>query len=573
MRVDDDILVLFCDDNWGNLRILPKKEDLVRRGGFGIYYHFDYVGAPVSYRWLNVTQIERTWEQLNLAWESGVRDLWLVNVGDLKPMELPISFFLDFAWDPEAIRAGDLPAYYFSWAKQQFGELHTAEIAELLSLYTKYNARRTPEMLKPDTYSLENYREADRVLDEYRTLRERSRKLYQQLPESHRAAFYQLVHSPIELCCNLNEMYVAAGKNRLYAAQGRASANRYADTVEAMFDRDIELTREFHEDLGNGKWNHMMSQTHIGYTSWNNPEANILPEVKRIQPLNRASMGYSIEHGGDSSFSPFDPVNAQTYFLEIFNRGDQPLDYSLTAKQDWIRLSKNRGSLRYEEKVFVSINWDRVPEGKALGKILLKGAGEKYRLEVPLRTDLPHAAGFVENDGVVSMEAVNYTRKTGSKVMDWSMVPNLGRTHSSMVAGPVTAERQEPGAGAPLLEFTFTLFDAGEVGVEAFLSPTQDFKKGDGLWYAVAIDEEEPQIVNMNEGEQKPDYEYADWWMTSVGDHIKVRTSKHHISKPGVHTLKVWMLDPGIVFQKFVIDAGGHRSSYLGAPESNYLDE
>jgi hypothetical protein len=157
--------------------------------------------------------------------------------------------------------------------------------------------------------------------------------------------------------------------------------------------------------------------------------------------------------------------------------------------------------------------------------------------------------------------------------MDWSMVPNLGRTHSSMVAGPVTAERQEPGAGAPLLEFTFTVFDAGEVGVEAFLSPTQDFKKGDGLWYAVAIDDEEPQIVNMNEGEQKPDYEYADWWMTSVGDHIKVRTSKHHISKPGVHTLKVWMLDPGIVFQKFVIDAGGHRSSYLGAPESNYLDE
>ena len=155
-----------------------------------------------------------------------MEDLWLVNVGDLKPMELPVSFFLDFAWDPEGIRASDLPDYYTSWAEQQFGEQYSGEIGRLLALYTKYNARRTPEMLKPDTYSLENYREADRVLAQYRELRARSRNLYEHLPESHKPAFYQLVHSPIELCCNLNEMYVAAGKNHLYAAQGRASANR-----------------------------------------------------------------------------------------------------------------------------------------------------------------------------------------------------------------------------------------------------------------------------------------------------------------------------------------------------------
>ena len=197
MRVDDDILVLFCDDNWGNLRILPKKEDLDHKGGYGIYYHFDYVGAPVSYRWLNVTQIERTWEQMRLAWESGVRDLWLVNVGDLKPMELPISFFLDYAWDPEAIQAANLPGYYVKWTKQQFGNHYTSEIASLLALYTKYNARRTPEMLKPDTYSLLNYREAERVLAEYRELRSKSRQIYSALPEHYKAAFYQLLLSPI----------------------------------------------------------------------------------------------------------------------------------------------------------------------------------------------------------------------------------------------------------------------------------------------------------------------------------------------------------------------------------------
>eukprot|EP00903_Cladosiphon_okamuranus_P000173 g173.t1 len=149
MRVDEDIMLLFCDDNWGNIRILPKAEDLGRKGGFGIYYHFDFVGGPVSYRWLNVTQIERVWEQMNMAYDWGVKDLWLVNVGDIKPMELPISFFLDFAWDTEAIQATDLPNYYRSWARQQFGETKAEEIAEILARYTKYNARRTPEMLSP----------------------------------------------------------------------------------------------------------------------------------------------------------------------------------------------------------------------------------------------------------------------------------------------------------------------------------------------------------------------------------------------------------------------------------------
>lgn len=572
MRVDDDILVLFCDDNWGNLRILPKQEDLGHKGGYGIYYHFDYVGAPVSYRWLNVTQIERTWEQMRLAWESGVRDLWLVNVGDLKPMELPISFFLDYAWDPEAIQAANLPDYYVNWTKQQFGEHFTTEIASLLALYTKYNARRTPEMLKPDTYSLLNYREAAHVLAEYRELRSKSRKIYSALPESYKTAFYQLLLSPIELCCNLNEMYVAAGKNRLYANQGRASANLYADSVKAMFTKDAELTREFHEDLADGKWNHMMSQTHIGYTSWDNPKTNILPEVSTLETGTAAQLGYVIEHGTKTSFADFDPINRQTYYLEIFNRGNETLDYSLKAKQKWIRLSHTRGSISYEKKVGVSIDWDRVPEGNVVGKIVLEGAGKKYQLQVPLRNELPEAGGFVENNGVVAFEAVNYSRKKDGEELKWTVVPNMGRTHSSLMAGPVTADRQEAGKGAPLVEYEFTLFDGGELSVEAFVSPTQDFKKGDGLWYAVAIDDEEAQIVNINEGELKPDYEYAYWWMRSVGDHIKVKTSIHRVDRPGKHVLKIWMLDPGIVFQKFVIDAGGHRPSYLGAPQSKNTD-
>ena len=587
MRVDEDILLLFCDDNWGNVRILPKKEDRDYPGGYGMYYHFDFVGGPVSYRWLNVTQIERVWEQMNLAYAWGVRDLWIVNVGDIKPMELPISFFLDFAWDVEGLRARDLPAYYVEWAAQQFGPEHAAEIGDILALYTKYNARRTPEMLRPDTYRLYHYREADQIVAEYRALGDRAREIYAQLPASHRAAFYQLVLSPVEFCSNLNEMYVAAAKNQLHAEQGRASANYYADKVKAHFDRDAELTRYFHTELAGGKWNHIMAQTHIGYTSWNNPPANKMPPVSYVHTPASAGLGYVLEYGqqppsqgaaivGGSehgqAFAPFDPVNDQEYYLEIFNRGTETFDYTVSAREEWIRLSAPDGSVRFEDRVYVSIDWGTAPRGRETGEIVLAGAGARHVIRVPIHNDLPPVSGFVANNGVVSIDATHYTGQSDSADVHWTVVPNLGRKGSALTVEPADADPQMPGAGAPWVAYEFTVFTEGDLTVEAYLSPTLNFHKDEGLRYAIAIDDEVPQIVNMHEGDVGPDWEYPSWWNNSVTDHIRKKRSIHRAIAPGTHTLKVWMVDPGVVFQQFVIDAGGLLPSYLAPPESVFVE-
>lgn len=587
MRVDDDILILFCDDNWGNIRILPKKKDLQHKGGYGIYYHFDFVGGPISYRWLNVTQIERVWEQMNLAYRWGVRDLWIVNVGDIRPMELPISFFMDFAWNPDVIRADDLPEYYVKWAKQQFGGLYAEEIADVLSLYTKYNARRTPEMLTPDTYSLENYREADRVMSEFNLLYKKARRIYDKLPESHKSAFYQLALFPVEACRNLNEMYIAAGKNKYYGERGYASANLYAGKVKELFDKDAELTRQFHEELENGKWNHMMSQTHIGYTYWNHPPMNKMPAVSYVQTQKAAELGFLLEYGtmprwgwldveGDWAFSDempaFDPINNQNYYVEILNRGDEKLNYTIRANENWIKLSSTGGTIQFEEKVYVSIDWDKAPQGQTTGEIIISGAGEEHVVKVPIKNNFSEAYGFIENNGVVSIEAVHYNKAINTDDISWIEVPNLGRTHSSVTIAPANAERQTPGSDSPHLEYLFTIFDSTNIKVNTYLSPTLNFKKEEGLKYAVAIDDENPQIVNMHEGETQPDWEYPEWWNTSVTNHIKIKTTEHKELIPGQHTLRVWMVDPGVVFQKFVIDAGGLKPSYLGPPESIYID-
>ncbi|MDZ7263001.1 MAG: glycosyl hydrolase 115 family protein [candidate division KSB1 bacterium] len=581
MRVPDDVTLLLCDDNWGNIRILPKKEDQNHKGGFGIYYHFDYVGGPISYKWLNVTQIEKVWEQMTLAYQWGARKLWLVNVGDIKPMELPISFFLDFAWNPEAIRPDALPQYYVDWAREQFGEKHAKEIGKILSLYTKYNARRHPEMLEPFTYSLVNYREAETITADYNALLKSARAIYEVLPENHRSAFYQLVLYPVEACANLNEMVVTAGKNQLYATQGRASANAHAEQVKTLFARDAELTRCYH-DLEGGKWNLMMSQTHIGYTYWNNPPVNKMPAISYVHVPATSTLGYVIENiagprfegSGEPRYSTempqFDPVNNQEYYVELFNTGNDPIDYTIKTKQDWIKVSSTIGTIQTEEKVYVSIDWQKAPKGRSTGKIVISGPGNKYTVNVPIRTDLPDCAGFVENNGVVSIEAAHFDRAVNTADIRWITVPNLGRTQSAVTIEPSNADRQTPGKDSPHLEYTFTVFDAVDVEVQTYLSPTLNFMKNEGLKYAIAIDDEPPQVVNMHEGETQPDWEYPRWWNTSVVDHIKIKTTKHKGLTPGKHTLKVWMVDPGVVFQKFVIDEGGLKPSYLGPPESYF---
>ncbi|WP_225552024.1 glycosyl hydrolase 115 family protein [Sphingobacterium bovistauri] len=278
MRVPDDVTLLFCDDNWGNVRKLPELDTKPRKGGYGMYYHFDYVGAPRNSKWLNVSQISRVWEQMNLTYEHGVDRIWVVNVGDLKPMEYPITFFLDMAWNPKQFNPSNLINHTISWCGEQFGQKHAQEAARLIDLYTKYNHRVTPELLNHRTYSLDNYNEFETVVLDYRQLLIDAFRLYNQLPNQYRDAFDQLVLFPINGMSNLYDLYYAKAKHDAFSRDKNIEANFWADKVKEHFERDSLLTVHFNS-IANGKWKHMMDQVRIGYRSWNNPPNSIMPAV------------------------------------------------------------------------------------------------------------------------------------------------------------------------------------------------------------------------------------------------------------------------------------------------------
>jgi hypothetical protein len=580
MRVPDDVMLLWCDDNWGNIRRMPTQEERKRAGGAGVYYHFDYVGGPRSYKWLNVTPIPKIWEQMHLAWKYQANRMWIVNVGDLKPMEVPIEFFLTYAWNPAAWPAARLPDYLKLWAKREFGAEHADDIADIVAKYTKYNGRRKPEQLEPTTYSLVNYDEAARVIDEYRDIATRAERISAALPAAKRDAFFQLVLYPVQASAVVNELYVTAGMNRLYGLQGRASTNDLAARARALFQQDAELVRRYHEDISGGKWNHMMSQTHLGYTYWNQPPRNVMPPVTEVQVPLQGDMGVAVEGSanvwpgptGDNLALPaLDKVEQRARHIDIFNRGQQPFDYKVTASAPSIVLDKPSGRVDREQRVGVDVRWAEVPAGVNGATLTVSGPnGAKATIAVPLRRPDSGSAqvsaqaaapgDFMETGGVVSMEAEHYARAVAPPKREWLRIPDHGRTLSGMTTLPVDA----PPDGVPQmrLEYQMRLTSKGKVVVHATLAPTQKIQPGPGLRYAISFDDEAPRIVNLHADSSEKA------WERTVSDGATVLTSEHTIENAGKHTLKFWVVDSALVLQKLVVDTGGLRDSYLGPPES-----
>ncbi|UDF03037.1 glycosyl hydrolase 115 family protein [Asticcacaulis sp. AND118] len=290
MKVPDDVTLLFADDNWGQIRRLPVagQDRLDRKGGYGVYYHFDYVGAPRNYKWLNTNQIGKVWQQMDLAYNRGARNLWIVNVGDIKPMEYPLSFFMKMAWNPEQMTPEAMAGYPREWATEIFGSEHATEIGAILSEYSRLASRRKPELLDQNTYAIGEDTgpeleggEFGAIVDEWQTLIAHIRTVKAKLPVEALSAYFQIVEYPTEAIGNLYGMYYAAAWNKRLASRNDARANFFADWVETAFQRDRDLTDQYHA-LNGGKWDGMINQVHMSYVIWNDPTQQTMPSITRV---------------------------------------------------------------------------------------------------------------------------------------------------------------------------------------------------------------------------------------------------------------------------------------------------
>ncbi len=589
LRVPDDVTLLWADDNWGNLRRLPTEAERKRSGGAGIYYHFDYVGGPRNYKWINTVSIPTVFEQMTLAKEYGADRIWIVNVGHFKHVLLPTEFLMNLGFNAGRWTNKNIGEYTRLWAEREFGAKYAGEIADIVNKYTKYNARRKPELLEPTTYSLTDYQEAEKVVADFQTITAKAEEIYAKIPAEFKDAFYELVLFPTKACAQVNEMYVAAGKNALYAQQGRAAANDMADKVQQLFDADARLMKEYNETFAGGKWNHFMDQVHIGYTIWQDPKQNTMPKVIKIDVPKAAAIGVSVEGSasvwpgasGDPELTSFDAINRQRRYIDIFNRGRESFAYTAAAEEPWIVLSSNKGTVAKEERIWVSVDWNKVPKGTQSGSInISRISGEIVRIKVSsvkpagIKDDL--VIRFVDSGGYVSIAPEHFAKNTPAKKARWDKIKGYGRTispagwaYSAMSILPPTTQSVLPPKDSPCLEYSMFLFKPGKAVVNATFAPTLNFVPGRGLRYAVSFDNEKPQIIDI----LPKDFDARNGnreWEDSVRNASRTVRSTHELSEAGYHTLKIWMVDPAVVLENIIVDLGGLKPSYLGPPESAF---
>jgi len=543
-----------------------------------VFRHFDYVGGPRNYKWLNTTQIERVWEQMHLAGEYGADELWIVNVGDLKPMEFPISFFLDMGWDTDFVSLENLSDYYEVWSQKQFGTAYATEIGALIKGYTKLNARRKPELISPETFSLINFNEAERVSGEWMELEQHADSVRAELDERYHDAYDQLVWWPIKASSNLNHLYIAAAKNKLYAEQGRASTNDWADKVEELFTRDEDLTDYYHTEISDGKWNHFASQTHIGYTYWQQPEQNNMPEVTRINIPETGNLAIAVPgdrkaySGGNSivRMPVVDSLHNQTSHFILFNSGQEILSWEAKSLTEGIMLSKLNGKIDREERIDLTINWDNIPIGTSTAVIeVMSGEAKAQRIEVPLsRLDVSsNAAGYLPREGIIAIDAHHYSEAIHGDVK-WKTIDNLSRTGSAVAAYPVTAEPTTLGVDTPHLIYDIVLPKAGHYTLTVSVAPSLDYWGKGGLKFATSIDNQDPNIQTLKAVPSDSD----PIWNEAVANNVIKLTHDFSVDTSGLHSVKLWRIDPGMVFQRIEVYQGDIPKSYLGPLPSQKLD-
>ncbi len=583
LRVPDDVTLLWADDNWGDIRRLPTEAERRRSGGAGIYYHFDYVGGPRNYKWVNTNPIPKVWEQMTLAKEYGADRIWIVNVGHFKGVEFLTEYFMHLGWDTRRWTNRNIDEYTRLWTEREFGATYARDIAEIISGYTRYNGRRKPELLEPTTYSLTDYQEAERVVDAFNSLAAKAERIHAELPQEARDAFYQLVLFPTKACAQVNELYVAAGRNALYARQGRATANAMAARVETLFKADSELMDYYNRTFAGGKWNHFMDQVHIGYTIWQDPPKNVMPKVTRIELPEAATMGIAVEGSadawpgvdGDPMLPSFDVFNRQRRYIDVFNRGKTPFQFEATTSAPWIVLSQRTGTVHDEVRLWVSVDWTKAPDEEASGSLTIARPGdETVTVQIsalnPLQLPPIGFAGFVEAEGHISIEAEHFSRNVHAGSVRWDRIDSYGRTLSAMSVFPVTAPSATPPNESACLEYRVFLLRSGSVDVNIYAAPSLNFDPARGVRIAVSFDDEAPQMVEV----LSKDFDARNGnreWEQSVKDACRVVKSKHTLTARGEHTLKIWMVDPAVVIEKIVVDLGGVKPSYLGPPESHRM--
>lgn len=592
LNLPEDITLVWPEDNYGYIQRLSTPKEARRGGGSGVYYHLSYWGRPHDYLWLDSSFPPLVWEEMAKAYHFNAREIWVVNVGDIKPIEYNTSLFLDMAWDMSQFQeASSAKEHFINWHQQIFGPSLGGEIAQLKWEYHRLNFERRPEFMgwsqteptrkvNPTEYNhFEAGDEAMKRLERWADLRENANSIKSEIPERLSDAYFQLVEYPVKAAGFMNEKILHMEKAYLYASQNRITANHLARKSRAAYDSILHLTAYYNNGLANGKWADMMYHRPRSLPVFD------MPSVPQWKFNTTNAWGIAVEGDeqirrvkeikGPLYLPTFNRLTRQNYFIDIFLKNGEVVHWTAEASEEWILIDKKEGILTNEsralqQRIFVSIDWEKAPtRGRPRGNIRISDGNKQHTIDVhannPTIDAVSNTPLFIEDRGTVSIYAPNYSRLNSSDSFSWEPLEDLGHTGSSMWVNPLKSEEKtfDPDLAAPsVLEYDFHAERGGEVTIHVYTLPTHPIHEPYSNRFGIALNDDQPVVLDPRT------HGRSETWKVNVLRNNAITSLKQTLPGPGIHTLKIYALDPGVILDRILIERDGAITTYSPYPET-----
>lgn len=597
-----DVILLLCDDNHGYLRSRPWGKMREHEGGYGMYYHFDYHGEPVSYEWVNSTYLPCVWEQMTNAYETGIQKLWIVNVGDLAFQEFPLNYFMDLAYDYEHYgiqHPNETRKYTKEWIDRQFAHVFSKQDREMLEKiiteYSRLNHNRRPEHMNEKVYAVNQNREAEHMLKRARTLMAECQELMDRCTKEQMPAFYELVYYNVAASMNLLCMWLYRSFNHYLAEKGAVVANECGRLMEECLKRDACLKQEFHALL-NGKWDGLAEARHIGFENWNSEESHN-PVLETVFPVEdeRIIVGVC----GDERTTTGEEWTGKKLFVNDFLHHDvrkaafylalassREVDYSVECSSDWLRISKDRGTLSGQnplEVITLSYDMEKInPKQFESGQMVKErtdgvihvvygNADVEIVVKAPPLLPRPEwdVPVFVEAGGTVYMEAVHYSAKKEGQADSFLELKDLGKKVSAMATFPVQKDFMVE--DDIWLEYEFYIWEEGEYNLTFELEPANPAKFGGDISICYELNDRGIQKKSVLENGYTAGV--SSQWAQEAVNHIR-KVSTPVTCRKGKNRIRFYAIGSENVLERICLERKDSipDTSYLGAQESFRLE-
>lgn len=570
LRLPENITTIWADDNFGYMRRYPSAEERKRSGGHGLYYHASYWAHPgMSYLFFNSIPLAHIHNELRKSYESGIRKMWVLNVGALKPIEQEMDFFVNYAWNVgKENTITDVKEYLEEWANYTFSGGFGREIADICIKFTRIANVRKVEHMRFDVFSQTAYGdEAVRRLNELKRLVKRANAIYAELPEEEKAAFFELILMKIQAAFYIYTSFYCADRSNLCFEQGKLqAADMYYKKAYKFDSYKRRLIEYYNKKLVDGKWDGILTPE-----SYPPPRTALFPPSRpALRIEGEPEMKVFLWKGADTTEENelvFSKYGLKLKWFEIANLGKGSFRYEVEAPE-WLELSEKAGTITEEKRILVKVSDIGEHQGES-GTITIKNLDDGKCFEITVKVEEEHytkdVQGYLEADGYISIPCSKYDFNWNNGKGEYNVISHLGRHEGSMLeADTADLEALEGEVSEnPYVEYIFNNYTEGSFEVEFYRFMTLNSKGR--IRFAVSVDGSEPDII-----ESPINDEWKGSWRDSVMDDVDKVMYTLPFLNAGEHRLCIYMIDNYVAFSKVVIYTKGFVKSNLGPQRSKH---